>query len=167
MSWTPSTFLESGPAHPVPVDVLLLRWFGRQYYDWEPETLRREIHLEFHATPPAYNMDCIQAVRTIHIDDRFSKDYFLFEKIVMALNNIPVDFRMGQLPEMGQIMSAQDDIRIIRPVDYSEEVLLYIKGVEKESGYADEGDREYCKLRKELMKTQLKDVLAFLDGEHK
>lgn len=138
---TPADFFEKEQVHPVVVDALLLKRFGPEYYEWEPETLIREIKVEFRATPSSPNMDCIQAVRTIHTSLRFSWDWFVFEKICAGLNNVPVLFSEGQQPTLGHILAAVDAINgspegrpAIRPVKFGDDVRKYIAAVIRSDG---------------------------------
>jgi len=179
-------FLEDQSAHPVPVDLLFLKTFGVDYYEWEPETLLREIRTEFRATPSSGNMDCIQTVRALHTSNRWSKDWYVFEKIVIGLNNVQVLFQMGQQPTMGQLMSAVDSIGRIRPLDFGENVRRYCAAVIKDDGARPipdvlsfcrdlvtdgppnengKDDEEYFRGRSSLMYDQLKIVEDWLSHD--
>lgn len=182
MNWNPATFLNDGPAHPVALDILLLRAYGPNAYDWEPETLFLEIERGMRASPPQYNRDALQTVRLLHCSDAFSRDWYLFEKVVMGLNNIPVNFVMGQKPTVGQVMAAIDAIKIIRPLPLSDEVRIYVAAVVREDAVYpvppilefcsewvpktepnDNGkdDEEYYKARHSLMLEQVNHVLEW------
>jgi len=184
MSWTPDVMLNTEHAHPVPTEVLLLDAFGPEFWEWEVETLRIELQQTFRASPPQHNMDCIQALRTIHISNAWFHDWMLFEKVVAALNNEPVSFQNGQKPTLGQLMAAVDAINAIRPVDFSQEISLYTAAVILDDGaypvpevlsfckdYVTptepndnaNDDEEYRKERHALMQRQLKDVLRWTD----
>lgn len=184
MSWSPDVMLNLELAHPVPTEVLLLDAFGPEYWDWEIETLRVELQQTFRASPPQANMDCIQALRTIHISNAWTHDWMLFEKLVAALNNQPVSFLQGQKPSLGQLMAAVDAIDAIRPVDFGMDVRLYAAAVIRDDGaypvppilsFCSEfvpvtepndnanDDEEYRKERRTLMQTQLREVLLWTD----
>lgn len=182
MSWTPTNLLHDGPAHPVALDALLLREFGPAYWGWEPETIWVELKRKFLASPPESNRDCIQTVRALHSNDRVMQDWFLFEKLVMGLNNIPVVFDQGQPPTTGQVLAAMDAVRLLRPLPPSEEVGMYVAAVIRTDGVypvppilsfcskwvikkpansnADD-DLEYRAERLKLMRDQLKSILRW------
>ena len=184
MDWSPDIMLNLEIAHPVPVEVLLLDAFGPDFWEWEIETLRVELQRTFRASPPQFNMDCIQALRTIHMSNAWYQDWVLFEKTVAGLNNVPVSFQHGQKPTMGQLMAAVEAINEIRPVDFSLEVQLYSAAVVLDDGaypvpallsYCAEhvsktepnsnaqDDEAYCLDRHELMGRQLRQVLRWTD----
>lgn len=190
MDWTPASFLNESEAHPVPLDMLLLHTFGAQYYNWEPETLWLELRREFQASPPQYNRDAVQAVRMIHMNDRFANDWYTFEKVVIGLNNLPVSFQYGQQPTVGQVMDAINSINWIRPVKLSDDVRMYVAAVIREDGVYpvpkllqnacggledlvpaaepnDNGrdDEEYFQARHAIMREQAKSVLSFVEAK--
>jgi len=182
MNWTPDSFLNEGPAHPVALDMLLLRAYGPECYGWEPETLFLELERGMRASPPQYNRDAIQTVRLIHCSDTFASDWYLFEKVVMGLNNVPVDFLVGQKPTVGQIMAAVDALQIIRPVPLADDVRIYVAAVVREDAiypvpdvlafcreYVPKtepndnavDDEEYRRARHTMMVEQARHVLAW------
>jgi len=129
-------FFEQETAHPVVADFLLLKTFGPDYYTWEPETLLRELRLEFKAVPNSANFGCIQAVRAVHTSNRYQKDWFIFEKICTALNNQIVLFTVGQQQSLGNVLAAVDalngspeGIPGIRKTTFGEDVKKYMAAV--------------------------------------
>jgi hypothetical protein len=183
MEWSPGWYFNNDSVHPVIVDALLLRQFGPTVYDWEPETLWREMQLTWSAFPNAENRDCVQTVRTIHTNTRFTYDWFTFEKVVMGLNGLPVLFTQGQKPTLGQVLVAIDAINIIRKVTFDDEIARYVAAVVREDAAypvpkslefckehvpvseANENakdDEDYRKERLNLMHRQLKQVLAWV-----
>jgi len=181
--WNPGWFFNNESAHPVVADALLLITFGAEVYDWEPETLWREMNLTWRASPTPENRDCIQAVRTIHTNSRFTYDWITYEKVVLGLNTMPVSFLEGQQPTLGQVMAATDAIKIIRPVTYNDEVARYVAAVViDDAAYPVPGILDFCKQyvpltvpndnakddeayrqeRVQLMRTQLASALKWL-----
>lgn len=183
MEWSPGWYFNNDSIHPVVVDALLLHQFGPNVYEWEPETLWREMQLTWSAFPNAENRDCIQTVRVIHTNTRFTYDWFTFEKVVMGLNVLPVLFTQGQKPTLGQVLAAVDAINIIRKVTFNDEVARYVAAVVREDAaypvpevlsFCKEhvpstetndnakDDEEYRADRRQLMEQQLRQALKWV-----
>jgi hypothetical protein len=58
--------------------------------------------------------------------ERPYKEWPVFEKVVAAFNDVPVDFEMMQKPDLGQLMVGVSVMRGLRDQPFSEEVQKYI-----------------------------------------
>lgn len=127
---------ERGQLHPVAAHYFFTSLFGQRYLVWEIETILRELRLRFKLIPSDGNVDCIEATRVVCTTNRFAKDWYVFEKVVIGLNALPVNFRYGQQPTLGQLMAATNAIigapegtPHLRDIEFSEDVRKYAAAV--------------------------------------
>ena len=73
------------------MQALMDRW-GKQWISWEPETVWRNIWAAKPDEMPLVNREKIMAIKGILASDGFWKDWGVFEKTTLALNNIPPRF---------------------------------------------------------------------------
>ena len=133
------SFLAHHDAHPFALDVLLLKTFGPQYYDWEWETIRAELQRMFSTTVSELNFNKIEAMRTLHrAPDAPWSAWEVFEKIGQAVNNnIPLFDRM-QRCSIEQCWHAARVLRMVRRKKFRGDVPRYVAAV-----FFDEGVM-YC-----------------------
>lgn len=104
--------------------------FGREWHDWEPETLWTSI-----GNVPEYQKNIIMVLQVLVKTNQIHEHWHLFENAVHALNGNQVDFGMLQPCELTHIYKAIKIIKIIRPKeDFSPEIFSYIAAVAKSSG---------------------------------
>jgi hypothetical protein len=118
-------------AHPIALDLLLLRKYGHQWLEWEPETLQALIPEDF-STPTLseLNLSKIQACKTLHLVDTFWRQWEVFIACLMPFNNEFPDFEVMQVPTVAQLLVACDAAGHIRDdVTWSEEMKEYLKVV--------------------------------------
>lgn len=116
-------------AHPFVLDLALLRKYGPEWMQWEPETLEGRITLDFNTRNLSQlNFDKLQAVKCLHLVDLFWDSWTVFSPCVQALSGLPADFRVMQALTVPQILIAADIAAKIRAdMEYSLEVKTYME----------------------------------------
>ena len=76
---------------------IILDHYGIEAFNWEQDTLDRELHGDFGVMLPQINRDKLQAVITLQTTNQFYTDWPMFNNICEALNNDPVDFEILDL----------------------------------------------------------------------
>lgn len=123
------SFLSHHDAHPFALDVLLLKLFGPQVYDWEWATIRQELQARFSTTVSELNFNKIEAMRTLHRSDRAWSRWEVFEKICQAVNNnIPMFDRM-QRCSIEQLWNAVRIMALVRREKFEGDVPGYVAAV--------------------------------------
>jgi hypothetical protein len=110
--------------HPLVLDIKLMDQYGADWFEWEPETLWREIMDDFRAPSISDHVKSkIQAVKTIHISDWCFTKWEIFCPITQALNNNMPDFEILRRPTISQLFAGVDMMTFIRnDVEFSQEV---------------------------------------------
>jgi len=102
-------------AHPFVLDLALLRKYGPEWMQWEPEVLESRIIQDFHTKNLSQlNFDKLQAVKCLHLVDLFWDSWVVFVPCVQALSNIPPDFRVLNAVTVPQLMIAVDTASKLR-----------------------------------------------------
>lgn len=123
-------------AHPLVLDLILLRRYGHEFLTWEPETLDYVIPKDFSTGPISHRTAAkINAMKTLHLVDGFWERWEVFVWITMALNGVPPDFQVMQVPTVAQCMVAVDIANRVRTdVIWTEELKQYLATVFKHDG---------------------------------
>jgi hypothetical protein len=116
-------------AHPVVLDLALLRKYGADWMQWEPETLVWRIPQDFHTTDVSdLNLDKIQAMKTLHYNDNFWTQWEVFNWCLQPLNNMFPNFQIMQVPSTAQILVALSTAAKVRAdVVWSGEVRAFME----------------------------------------
>lgn len=123
-------------AHPIALDLLLLKRYGHAWLEWEPETLQVLIPEDF-GTPSIsdLNLSKLQACKALHLVDTFWQQWEIFVACLMPFNNEFPDFEVMQAPTVAQCLVACDVAGRIRDdVAWSNEMKEYIKVVYAHDG---------------------------------
>lgn len=122
--------------HPIVLDIKLMDQYGTDWFEWEPETLWREIMDDFRAPSISDHVKGkVQAVKTIHISDWCFTKWEIFCPICQALNNNIPDFEVLRRPTISQLFAAVDMMTMIRnDVEFSQEVQDFIGAAMIDSG---------------------------------
>lgn len=133
---TAKNIFQHPETHPVMLDLILLRQYGPEWMTWEPETLEWRIPQDFGGQNISdINMHKVQAVKTLHFNDRFWEAWEVFVWCCMALNGVPPDFEVMQVPTVAQCMIAVDIAnRIRQDVEFDEEVNDFVEQVQMNDG---------------------------------
>lgn len=114
-------------AHPFVLDVGLLRKYGPEWMQWEPETLEMRIIRDFKSSLSEINFDKLQAVKCLHLVDLFWDAWTVFTPCAQALSGVPSDFRVIQGLTVPQLLIAVDTAARIRSdMTYSEELKAFM-----------------------------------------
>lgn len=116
-------------AHPIALDLALLKHFHLEWFSWLPETLFSEIEKTFGGSIAEVNRVKIMAVQTLHVTDVFWDHWEIFEKTLSALNGIPTLFDVVQPPDLGMLLSGVEMANAIRKEEFGEEVCRYVAAV--------------------------------------
>lgn len=118
-------------AHPIALDLALLRRYGPEWLLWETETIETRVPVDFKTKSlAAINLEKIMTVKAMHLTDSFWKRWEVFSALVSPLNNTFADFNIMQVPTYGELIVAADIASRIRDdVAWSDEVTEYIKVV--------------------------------------
>ncbi len=128
--------LRNPDAHPVALDLVLIKKYGADWLRWEYETLITRITQDFQATTVAdVNVEKIQACKALHLVDDFWHKWEVFNACVAALNGSFADFQRLQAHTVPECMLAVDIANRIRTdVRWSPEVTAFIAAVHQHDG---------------------------------
>ncbi len=123
-------------AHPLTLDLVLLRKYGPEWMAWELETLQHRLQQDFRAPSIAdVNIEKLQACKTLHMVDDFWLRWEVFNPCCAALNGHFADFRSLQVPEVAECMVAVDIANRIRDdLTWSEEIRVFLSAVHRHGG---------------------------------
>lgn len=122
-------------AHPIVLDLVLLGTVGPEWMSWDPESIEWFIKEHFKTSLSHTNENKIHAINTLHLVDSFWQRWEVFLWCTMALNGIPPDFQMMQVPTVSQILVSIDIANRIRTdTEWSEEIKNYLQVVFEHDG---------------------------------
>lgn len=130
---TRSNIWQHPDAHPIVLDFALLNKYGPEWLEWEPETVQLAISQDFGTSGLSdLNLAKIQACKTLHLVDSFWERWEVYLWCTMPFNSEFPDFRLMQVPAVGQVLVSCDIAARIRDdVAWSEEVKEFIAAVYK------------------------------------
>lgn len=123
-------------AHPIVLDLIMLRKYGPEWLDWEAETIEYVIPHDFGVQPASgVNLGKLNACKALHLVDSFWERWEVFAWCTMGLNGMFPDIQVMQVPTVAQCLVAADIANRIREdVSWSEEMKLYLQTVFKFEG---------------------------------
>jgi hypothetical protein len=123
-------------AHPVVLDVLLLKQYGTDWFVWEAKTLWSEIMDDFKVPSISDHTKAkIQAIKTLHINEWFWTKWEVFCWVTQALNNNLPDFQVLQKPSLSQLMNAVEVSGIVRGgEEFSQELQIFVAAAIMDDG---------------------------------
>ena len=116
-------------AHPVALDMVLLKHFQLDWLSWLPETVFKEIQETFNTSIAEVNKIKILATQTLHVIDAFWEEWEVFEKTVWALNGMIPRVDAVQPPDLPMLFAGVDIASHIAQHEYSEEVARYCAAI--------------------------------------
>ena len=116
-------------AHPVALDLALLKHFQLEWLEWLPDTLFHEVELTFKTSIAEVNKLKILAAQTLHVVDSFWEEWEIFEKTLWALNGTVPIVGLIQPPDLPILYAGVDIASSIREEKFSEEVARYCAAV--------------------------------------
>jgi hypothetical protein len=116
-------------AHPLALDVVLLKHFELEWLTWLPDTLFFEIEQTFTTSIAEVNKLKILAAQTLHVTDAFWEEWEIFEKTIWALNGMVPRVEVIQPPDLPMLFAGVEMANDIRKETYGEEVSRYCAAV--------------------------------------
>jgi hypothetical protein len=121
-------------AHPITLLRAVLKQYGPEAMDWEPEVFKPTLESDFKTSVARINLAKLWAVVALANRDKFWTDWQTFHFLAQALNNnVPVadhvqDLTIGQMMVAVEIANGvRDELRGLRPIPkFSEEVARFI-----------------------------------------
>ncbi len=121
--------------HPLLLDLILTKEFGKEYLGWEPETCWVEIGRTWNTSLSEINRNKIQAVRTCHVSDQPYERWEVFEKTGMALMGLAPRFDLIQKSTPHRASVSLEIMSHIRDEPgHSKEVYKYVAACLQEAG---------------------------------
>jgi len=122
-------------AHPIALDMAMLRRYGAEWLGWEAETLRALIPEDFKTQSVSeLNISKLQACKTLHLVDDFWARWEVFSACLLPFNNEFPDFRSMYVPTVAQCLVAVDIAGRIREEEWSDEMKAYFRTVYEHDG---------------------------------
>lgn len=116
-------------AHPLALDLVLLKHFDLEWLTWLPDTLFFEIEQTFTTSVAEVNKLKILAVQTLHVTDAAWEEWEIFEKTVWALNGMVPRTDTIQPPDLPLLFAGVEIQNSIRTETHGEEVARYCAAV--------------------------------------
>lgn len=122
-------------AHPVVLDLCLLKKYGPDWLEWETETLRWRIPQDFRTSSSSkessvsdLNMGKVQASKVLHFNDTYWQRWEVFNWCTQPFNYQYADFETMSPPSAAQILVSIDTAGHIRSdVQWSDEVKDFMR----------------------------------------
>ena len=114
-------------SHPLVLNLILLKEFGKEYLGWEPETCWFEIKRTWGPTVSESSRNKIQAIRTCHVSDQPYERWEIFEKVALGLLGMSPRFALIQKTTPHRASVALEIFGHVRPEkDITPEVYKYV-----------------------------------------
>jgi len=124
-------------AHPLVLNLLLVKEFGPEYLGWEPETCWLEISRTWGTTVSEVNRNKIQAIRTCHTTDQPYERWEVFDLVCSGLLGTPPKFDLIQKPSPHRAAFALDVLSQVKEgTKISDEVYKYTAACMMDYGLA-------------------------------
>lgn len=122
-------------SHPLLLELLLLKEFGPEYLEWEPETLWTELAHTYGQAPSASVKSKVQSVRACQVSDAPYLEWEAFEKVCRGYGGSRVRFDFHQPPKPENAAAFVHGLGLIREnVKVSDEVFRYLAAVLNDAG---------------------------------
>lgn len=123
-------------AHPLVLDLVLLKRYNTDWLGWEYETVLTRVTQDFNTpTISDVNVEKLQACKALHLVDDFWLKWEVFNACVGALNGSLADFRNLQVHTVPECMLSVDIANRIRnDVKWSHEVSTFLRVVHEHDG---------------------------------
>ena len=127
---------KEGSLHVLGVYRFLNEHYGREWWDWEPETIWASLEKDHRAEgTPDEIKNMVMALQTILNSFAPFEHWHIFEKVSHAFNQNHVDFGTLQPTELDEVAFTLFILNQIRPnTEYDSEVLQYIAACANMSG---------------------------------
>lgn len=123
-------------AHPITLDLMLIKKYGPEWLLLEPETLQEIVPQDFKTQALSdLNLSKLQACKTLHATEGFWERWEVFTWCTMPFNGEFPDFEVMQVPTIAQALVAVDCAHRIRDdVKWSLEVEKYLEQLHLHEG---------------------------------
>lgn len=124
---TPEEFFRFKQAHPLIIDLLVFRYLGRDWLEWEPETIRQEL-TQAVGVIDELTWAKIQAVKALHVNPFFCfSQWEVFLPVITALNNVIPSFDYVQAPTVPRLYAGVDIMRTVEAEEpFGDEVRRFV-----------------------------------------
>ena len=115
----------------------LNRELGRDWWEWEIETIDRVLWIKFASVIDSANRDKVHSIRHLCRSDQPFYDWFEFNQIALSFSGCIADFDLIRKPSSGMVINAVRTMNIIRPdrnSDFGKDVVSYICILLKDEG---------------------------------
>lgn len=126
---TPSNLVANPEAHPIILDLALIKELGVDWFSWLPDTVFHEVERTFKRSIAEVNKLKIMACMTLHVTDTFWDRWEVFEKVVQGLLGNVSRTDLVHPPTLGQLLSAVTIANTLRVENFSDEVSRYCASV--------------------------------------
>lgn len=123
--------------------ILLVDEFGTEWFDWEPETLSKEISGRWRVALPAHNTDKIWALVTLLTTNQFYRNLDCFVHVCNALNDRGSDFQNFDPPSVSDMAWAVAESALVDPAEqndqsrtFSPEVVAFMTFMMDQEGFS-------------------------------
>jgi hypothetical protein len=132
-----SEYLVRGDVHPLKLVAMLDDFFGGEWRDWEPETIRSSLAKEAGVEPDDMVMDKVMAVKiALRRPDVFFERWQAFEKIAVSLNDRTPAMTVTEELDPEEMANAVTVVRkLAGDGDFSHEVEAYVAARLAQSGF--------------------------------
>lgn len=126
----------SPDAHPLVLDLMLLRKYNIDWLGWELETVVHRVQEDFKTPSIAdINVEKLQACKALHLVDDFWTKWEVFLHCCAPFNGAFADFQRMQVPHVAECMVAVDIANRVRDdVQWSDEVKRFLEAVHRHDG---------------------------------
>lgn len=145
---TTKNFFQHPDAHPIALDLMLLKKYGADWLSWEPESLPEVISRDFKTTLSEINFHKLNAAKSLHLVDSYWQRWEIFLWCTMAFNGVSPDFGVMQVPTVAQCLVSVDVANRIRDdVAWVDEIKLFLAAVYRHDGiFCPQPPTEFVKL---------------------
>ena len=119
----------SADAHPLVLEHVLIHHFGREWLDWVPETVYREVELTLKTSIAEVNKGKIAAVMAMHVTTLPWEQWQVFERTIHALQGGLSAVDMLHPPTLDELYVGVSIMNMVRGHDFSAEIACYCAAV--------------------------------------
>jgi hypothetical protein len=162
---------ENGRAYGSSMLVALVDELGTEFFAWDPESLRMEIHDRFGANLPSKNMDKIQALLLCLTTNQFFVSLEAFLHVCTALSHSGVDFDLFDSVDLEELAWGVAEVLTLDPPEgedatklFGQEIRQYIALMAEDEGVS-KLPRPLSKLAGDLTEAKAGLGPDYLDAE--
>lgn len=132
---TPKNILHHPDAHPIALDLLMLKRYGIEWLEWDAETVEMRVPVDFKTTLSEVNAHKINAVKSLHLVDSFWQQWEVFVWCTMSFNGLIPNFEVMQVPSVAQCLVSIDVANRVRTdTPFSDEIKRFLEAVYRHDG---------------------------------